>query len=100
MNQNAKKMNAFLKEVGGLKQDKYQNLVDISKVLVIDGEIDARSLKDYAATFKHEYPELIQSPTKVVETPKQTAPQKNVGENFKNLSFKEMMEYVKKNKLL
>lgn len=93
----AKKMNAFLKEIGGLKQEKYQNLVDLDKVILgSDGTIDEGSLKDYVSSFKTEYPELIKTTERKENLPPQTATKNTPPKDFHGLSFKEMMQVVEK----
>ena len=93
----AKKMNLFLKEVGGLKQDKYQNLVDLDKIIIdSDGNIDKNTLKDYVSQFKTEYPELIKSTEKQENKPPQNAPRNTPEVDFSKLSYSEQLKYFSK----
>lgn len=86
----SKKMSSFLKEVGGLKQDKYKNLVDLDKIIFdSDGSINKDSLKDYVSQFKTEYPELVTSTERKDNLPPQTASRNKDAVDFSKLSYEE-----------
>lgn len=56
----AKKVEAFLKSVGGLKNDSYLALLDKSKIIIeSDGTVNKESLEDCVDSFKKSYPELL-----------------------------------------
>jgi hypothetical protein len=57
-----RKLEAFLKEVGGVKKESYVSLIDTDKIIVeSDGSLNKTSLQDYVKSFKEQFPELIKS---------------------------------------
>lgn len=70
----AKKVEAFLRASGGLKNNKYKNFIDTDKILIgSSGDVDDISLTEYVEEFRKSYGELLAMPAKKV-TPSQEAP--------------------------
>lgn len=88
----AKKVQEFLRAVGDLKKDSYIKFIDTKKIILnSDGTIDKESLKDYAATFKRDYGELLkEAGAKLPEV----APTNSKGD-FSSLKSQDILKILK-----
>jgi hypothetical protein len=96
---NARKLNAFLKTVGGQVDEKYWLHIDIDKILVDPntGVVDEMSVTKEVERFKATYPEVLRKPQATSMT---VAAPNGVGsldvisyEEWKKLPLKEMKKY-------
>jgi len=92
-----KKLDAFLKEVGGLKKGDYVSLIDTSKLIVDEsGNINSDSIRVYAEQFKQAYPEIISVNT--IQHVGQSAPITSNGGSLKGKTANELFSLLKKGK--
>jgi hypothetical protein len=92
-----KKLDAFLKEIGGLKKGDYVSLIDTNKLIADEsGNINADSVKVYAEQFKQAYPELISVNT--INHIGQNAPRTSNSGSLKGKTANELFNLLKKGK--
>lgn len=90
----SRKAQAFINAVGGLKHEKYMNLVDTSRIEYKDGSVDEKSLLSYVDEFKRECPELLKVKS-VGNTLPNDAPKSHTTLDTSKMSYNELKKFYK-----
>lgn len=86
----AKKIEAFLRASGGLRNEVYRQFINTDKIIVTsDGKVDEISLQDYVKDFKENHPELLAQTTTSRKAPVGQEKPSIKSSDWDNLSYEE-----------